>query len=179
MSAGIEVRPTKFPEAKLFVPVVHRDARGSFRHTFSTSEYGPLGITDDFVEDSVSVSGANVVRGLHYDPRLAKFVQVLHGAAFDVIVDVRRESPRFGLWEGFELSADNCVQLYVPRGFAHGFCTLAPHVVFSYKQTAPYDPSTEGQVRWNDPEIGITWPLTGEPVLSVKDAAAPLLASLR
>lgn len=175
----IEMQPTIFAEAKLFFPVVHPDRRGTFHHAFSRSEYAPFGISDDFVEDSVSISRKGVLRGLHYDFRLAKFVQVLEGRVYDAIVDVRRGSPTFGKWQSFELSDENHAQLYVPRGFAHGFYTLSERVVFLYKQTGDYDPATEGQVRWNDPAIGIAWPLDGDPILSEKDAAAPPLAAIR
>ena len=155
------------------------DERGSFRRIFSESEYLEAGIPDRFVEDNVSVSRRGVLRGLHFDFRLAKFVQVLDGEVFDVVVDVRKDSPTFGKWESFALTAQGCEQLYVPRGFAHGFYVLSPQAIVSYKQTAPYDPSAEGQVRWDDPEIGIAWPFAGEPVISEKDRKAQPLAALR
>jgi dTDP-4-dehydrorhamnose 3,5-epimerase len=128
------------------------------------------------VEDNVSVSKRGVLRGLHYDNRLAKFVQVLSGSIYDVVVDVRRTSETFGRWESFHIDEENCLQLYVPSGFAHGFYVLSDHAVMAYKQSAPYDPSTEGQVLWSDPAIGIPWPLTGPPSLSEKDRTAPPLA---
>jgi dTDP-4-dehydrorhamnose 3,5-epimerase len=176
---AVECFPTSFTDAKLFRPVVHRDARGFFAHTYSKIEYAPFGIDDDFVEDSVSVSHAGVLRGLHYDVRLAKFVQVLFGSVFDVIVDLRKPSPTFGRWEGFELSSDNHLQLYVPRGFAHGFYARSELVIFCYKQSAAYDPTTEGQVLWNDPDLAIEWPIAGPPTLSEKDRSALPFSRLR
>ena len=171
-------RPTEIPGVRLFVRSGHPDERGSFRRVFSNAEYAALGITDVFVEDNVSVSKRGVLRGLHYDFRLAKFVQVLEGEIFDVVVDVRRGSPTFGRWQGFHLSAQGCEQLYVPRGFAHGFYVLSDKAIMSYKQSDVYDPASEGQVRWNDEAIGISWPLSGAPIISAKDAAAPPLSAV-
>ena len=175
----IETGPSRLPGVRYLVRPAHADERGTFRRVFSVEEYAAAGIVDAFVEDNVSTSSRGVLRGLHYDFRLAKFVQVLAGEVYDAIVDVRRESATFGKWEAFRLTSDGCEQLYVPRGFAHGFYVLSASAVVSYKQTAAYDPSSEGQVRWNDPEIGIEWPLAGDPLLSEKDRSAPLLASLR
>lgn len=172
----IVVRPSRLPDVKFLVREPVSDERGSFRRLFAAGEYAPAGICDEFVEDNASVSRRGVLRGLHYDVRLAKFVQVLAGEIFDVVVDVRRASPSFGAWESFRITASGGEQLYVPRGFAHGFYVLSETAIVAYKQTAPYDPASEGQVRWNDPAIGIAWPLEGrEPLLSAKDAAAPLL----
>jgi len=166
------VRDTDFPEAKLYVPDVFPDARGYFKETFSTDKYAAAGMRDEWVQDSVSRSKRNVVRGMHYDMRMAKLVQVLLGRIFDVIVDVRPGSPTYKRWQGFELSADNHLQLYVPRGFAHGFCALDEDNIVNYKMTALFDPAHEGTLSWKDPGVGITWPLSGEPILSAKDAAA-------
>lgn len=174
----IEAKPAKLEGVRFLVRPAHADERGIFRRVFSETEYAAAGVHDRFVEDNVSVSKRGVLRGLHYDFRLAKFVQVLQGEVFDVVVDVRRSSPSFGQWEAFRLSADGCEQLYVPRGFAHGFYVTSESAIVSYKQTAPYDPAAEGQVLWSDPEIGIAWPLRGEPVLSAKDAAAPPLRAV-
>ncbi len=175
---SIQILQTKFPEVKLFTAAVHPDSRGYFQRAFSASEYAVFGITEQFVEDNISYSSKNVLRGLHYDMRLAKFVQVLHGAVFDVVVDVRAGSPTFGNWEAFELSAENHKQLFVPKGFAHGFLTITGDVLFSYKQSAAYDPAHEGQLLWNDPLVGIPWPLCEEPILSEKDRNAKTLAHL-
>jgi dTDP-4-dehydrorhamnose 3,5-epimerase len=169
----IRVLDTKFPDAKLFVPDVFEDARGYFKETYSRDKYAELGMRDQWVQDSVSRSSKNVIRGMHYDMRMAKLVQVLLGRIFDVIVDVREESPTFKQWQGFELSADNHHQLYVPKGFAHGFVALDDDNIVQYKMTAHFDPSHERILSWKDPSVGIQWPLVEEPILSPKDAAAP------
>jgi len=168
----IAVHKTDFPDAKIYVPDVFHDQRGYFKETYSTDKYAALGMTDVWVQDSVSRSKRNVIRGMHYDLRMAKLVQVLLGAIYDVIVDVREGSPTFKRWQGFELSADNHRQLYVPKGFAHGFLALSEEVVVHYKMTALYDPKHEGLLSWRDPQVAIAWPLQGEPILSPKDAAA-------
>lgn len=168
----IQVRETDFAEAKLFVPDVYTDARGYFKESFSKSKYAALGLQDVWVQDSVSRSKRNVIRGMHYDRRMAKFVQVLLGGIFDVIVDVREGSPTHLRWQGFELTADNHHQLYVPKGFAHGFLAQSDDVIVHYKMSAEYDPAHEGVLSWRDPAVGIAWPLDGTPILSPKDAAA-------
>jgi dTDP-4-dehydrorhamnose 3,5-epimerase len=168
----IQVRDTNFAEAKIFIPEVYRDQRGYFKETFSTAKYAAVGLHDVWVQDSVSRSHRNVIRGLHYDLRMAKLVQTLVGRIFDVIVDVRPESPTFRRWQGFELSEDNHWQLYVPRGFAHGFLALSDEVIVHYKMSALYDPASERVLSWRDPAVGIAWPLDGEPILSPKDASA-------
>lgn len=168
----IQVRDTDFAEAKLFIPDVYHDARGYFKESFSTDKYAALGLHDVWVQDSVSRSKRNVIRGMHYDVRMAKFVQVLLGRIFDVIVDVRDGSSTYKRWQGFELSADNHHQLYVPAGFAHGFLAQSEDVIVHYKMSALYDPSTERVLGWRDREVGIAWPLEGDPILSPKDAAA-------
>ena len=168
----IQVRDTVFAEAKLFIPDVYPDARGYFKESFSQSKYAALGLHDVWLQDSVSRSKRNVIRGMHYDMRMAKFVQVLQGRIYDVIVDVRPDSPTYKRWQGFELTADNHHQLYVPRGFAHGFLAQSDDVIVHYKMSAEYDPKHEGVLSWRDPQVAIDWPLEGEPILSPKDAAA-------
>jgi dTDP-4-dehydrorhamnose 3,5-epimerase len=167
---------TAFDEAKIFLPEVYEDDRGFFKETYAAPKYREAGLTDTFVQDSVSFSTRNVIRGLHYDFKMSKFVQVLRGKIWDVIVDVRSGSPTYRTWQGFLLSEHNHRQLYIPRGFLHGFIALADEVVFSYKHGSLYDPASEGAVRWNDPALGIAWPLVGEPRVSLKDQNAPLLA---
>lgn len=166
----LTVTATLFPEAKLVKPDVHTDRRGYFKETYSSQKYKAIGIVDEWVQDSVSRSARNVIRGLHYDMRMAKLVEVLEGAVFDVIVDMRESSPTFRRWQSFELTSDNHLQLYVPRGFAHGFLARSDAVLFHYKMSALYDPAHERVLKWNDPAIGITWPLDGDPILSEKDA---------
>ncbi|MGI8737527.1 MAG: dTDP-4-dehydrorhamnose 3,5-epimerase [Candidatus Eremiobacter antarcticus] len=168
----IEVMDTDFVDAKVYVPDVFHDQRGFFKESYSQPKYAALGMHDAWVQDSVSRSKRNVVRGMHYDMRMAKFVQVLHGRIYDVIVDVREGSPTYKRWQGFELSADNHRQLYVPRGFAHGFLALDEDNIVFYKMSAAHDPAAERILSWRDPQVAIRWPLAGEPVLSPKDAAA-------
>jgi len=168
----IAVQPTKFDEAKVYVPDVFHDARGYFKETYSKDKYAALGMLDEWVQDSVSRSRRNVLRGMHYDLRMAKFVQVLLGSIFDVIVDIRSDSPTYRQWQGFDLTADNHHQLYVPRGFAHGFLARSDDVIVHYKMTAHFDPQHEGVMSWRDRQVGIVWPLDGDPILSAKDAAA-------
>jgi dTDP-4-dehydrorhamnose 3,5-epimerase len=167
-------RDTTLADARLFFPDVYEDDRGFFKETYSTAKYQALGLLDTFVQDSVSVSSKNVIRGLHGDPEMSKLVTVLRGKIWDVIVDLRKGSPTYLKWEGFELSDDNHVQLYIPKGFAHGFIALTDNVVFSYKHGALHDAQREFAYRWNDPTFGITWPLVGEPLISEKDRAAKL-----
>lgn len=167
----IQVRATKFPEAQLFVPHVFEDDRGLLSESYSESNYAELGLKTRFVQDLVTWSGRNVLRGPHYDLRMAKFVQVLKGIVFDVIVDMRKESPQYKQWEGYFLSDHNHHQLYVPPGFAHGFLVLADEVIFHYKMSAQHDLAHEHRIAWDDPSIGIAWPIVGEPRISAKDRA--------
>ncbi|PTX00110.1 dTDP-4-dehydrorhamnose 3,5-epimerase [Pararhodobacter aggregans] len=164
------------------VPRRFGDHRGFFAQTYTRRDYAAAGIDGDFVQDNHSLSAqVGTVRGLHFQApphAQGKLVRCGRGAIFDVAVDIRRGSPTFGDWVGFELSAENGAQLYVPPGFAHGFMTLLPDSEIVYKCTDYYAPETEGAVRWDDPAIGIDWPLQGEAVLSAKDAVAPLLADL-
>lgn len=167
----IAVVATRFDEAKIFVPDIFTDERGVLEETFSAKNYRELGLTDVFVQDTVTWSHKHVLRGPHYDFDMAKFVQVLRGSVFDVIVDMRVGSKTFKQWQGFELSSDNRRQLYIPRGFAHGFVTLSDDVIFHYKLTAHHDPANELRIHWRDPLIGIVWPVTEGVIVSAKDAA--------
>ena len=176
---ALETLDTIFDDAKLFIPDVYEDERGFFKETYSVPKYEALGLKDTFVQDSVSYSTRNVIRGLHYDTKMSKFVQVLRGKIWDVIVDIRAGSPTRLKWQGFFLSEHNHRQLYIPPGFAHGFIALSNDVVFSYKHGSLYDPTSEGAIRWNDPELGIAWPLVGVPRVSAKDRGAPLLANAK
>ena len=173
---ALQARDTAIAGARLISPDIFEDERGLFKVTYSTAKYRDIGVTDDFVQDSVSYSKKNVLRGLHGDPEMSKLVNVLRGRVWDVNVDVRKDSPTYLKWEGLELSADNHVQLYIPKGCAHGFLTLTDDVVFLYKNGALYNPQREFAYRWNDPTFAIDWPLTGEPVMSSKDQAAKLFA---
>lgn len=165
-------------ECKLMQPSRFIDHRGFFGETYSRRRYAEHGIDVEFVQDNHSLSHAvGTLRGLHYQAPPAaqgKLVRCGRGAIFDVAVDIRRGSPTYGQWEGYELSAENGHQLYVPVGFAHGFVTLKPDSEIVYKCTDYYASETEGAVRWDS--CGIEWPLSGDPILSDKDAIAPVLA---
>ncbi len=164
---------TRFSEVKIIVPDVFEDNRGYFKEVFSRSKYAEIGIEDEFVQDNVSLSRKNVLRGMHYDQRMTKLVQALQGAIYDVVVDLREGSPAYKRWFGCRLTAENRQQLYVPAGFAHGFLTLSDEALVMYKQSATYAAEHERTIGWNDPSVGIEWPLHGAlPVLSAKDAAA-------
>ena len=160
-----------------FTPKRFGDHRGFFGETYSRRLYAEMGIKVDFVQDNHSLSHAiGTLRGLHFQaPPCAqgKLVRCGRGAIFDVAVDIRRGSPTYGQWEGYELTADNGHQLYVPAGYAHGFVTIAPDSEIVYKCTDYYSPEAEGAVRWNS--CGIEWPLSGDPILSDKDSIAPAL----
>lgn len=167
---------------QLIKPSRYSDHRGFFAETYSRRDFFDLKIDVEFVQDNQSLSiDVGTLRGLHFQApphSQAKLVRCGRGAIFDVAVDVRRGSPNYGKWEGFYLSADNGHQLFVPVGFAHGFITLEPNSELVYKCSDYYAPKAEGSVLWNDPDIGIAWPLDTAPILSDKDASAPMLAEL-
>lgn len=173
----MKVTETELPGVLIVEPRVFGDERGFFMETFHAKKYEDVGIHGPFVQDNFSRSAKGILRGLHFQEPNAqgKLVQVLAGEVFDVAVDIRRGSPTFGKWVGVELSARNRRQLWVPAGFAHGFYVLSESADFHYKCTALYSPETERSIAWNDPELAIAWPLSGQPVLSAKDAAAPRL----
>ena len=153
-----------------------RDDRGWFKESYSATRYNDAGIHDVFVQDNLSFSKRGVLRGLHGDPRMAKLVQVLTGSAYDVIVDVRRESQTYLQWHAVTLRAGEHTQVYVPAGCLHGFLALEDQTLLSYKQSAEYDPPQEFGVAWSDPDLSIAWPLHGRtPILTAKDAANPTL----
>lgn len=172
----MRVLPTNIREVVLLEPRVLADERGYFLETWSRMRYAEAGIDTAFVQDNLSFSRQGVLRGLHFQNPMAqgKLVSVACGAVFDVAVDIRQGSPTFGEWVGRELSEENHRQMYVPEGFAHGFLVMSETALVSYKCTRPYSPMDERALRWNDPDLGIDWPVV-HPVLSVKDAAAPLL----
>jgi len=172
----VKFTPTKLPEVLLVQPDVHRDARGFFLESFHAGKYREAGIEGAFVQDNHSASTRGTLRGLHAQWRKpqGKLVRVLQGEIWDVAVDARLGSPRFGQWVGVALSSENHHQLWVPAGFIHGFCVTSERAEVEYKCTDLYDPGGELGVIWNDPDIGIEWPVR-EPVLSGKDAAAPRL----
>ncbi|RYH10982.1 dTDP-4-dehydrorhamnose 3,5-epimerase [Tropicimonas sp. IMCC6043] len=180
---GLDISPLAIPEVLLIAPQRFGDARGFFSETYNRDSFAAAGIDTPFVQDNHSLSErVGTIRGLHFQapPRAqAKLVRCGRGRLFDVAVDIRRGSPSFGKWVGAELSFENGHMLLVPAGFAHGFVTLEPGTEIVYKCSDTYAPETEGAIRWDDPEIGIDWPLSGhEPQLSGKDAAAPLLGEI-
>lgn len=158
----------------------HVDHRGFFEETYSRRKFSKLRIDVEFVQDNQSLSReVGTLRGLHFQApphAQAKLVRCVRGAIFDVVVDIRRGSPFYGQWEGYEITAENGNQLYIPVGYAHGFVTLEPDSEIVYKCSDYYAPENEGAVLWSDPDIGIEWPKVVDPILSEKDAAAPLLA---
>ncbi len=176
----MNVTPTALPDVLLIEPAVFGDERGLFFESWNKRKLAEAGLQAEFVQDNQSRSKRHVLRGLHYQVRQAqgKLVRVVHGAAYDVAVDIRRGSAHFGQWIGAELSAENQQMLWVPEGFAHGYLALSERVDFLYKCTNFYAQPEERAIRWNDPQVGVRWPLpTGAaPLLSPKDAVAPLLA---
>lgn len=167
---------TNLQDVVLLEPVVHSDARGFFMESFKADWLAKIGQKEAFIQDNHSLSGeTGVLRGLHYqlEPKAqAKLVRVLRGAIYDVVLDLRQSSPTFGQWQGFNLNASNKRQLFVPRGFAHGFCTLVPDTEVLYKVDTAYAPAYERGIIWNDPELDIAWPVE-RPQLSDKDAQLP------
>ncbi len=167
------LRSSETPIAQVLViePDVFADDRGFFKEVYSKQRYAALGIEGPFVQDNVSRSRKGVLRGMHFDARMAKLVQCLQGEIFDVVVDMRKDSPTYKHWHSVQLTGENHRQIFIPAGVAHGFYVLSEEAVLLYKQTAPYDPAMERALSWRDPEIGIVWPFSGEPLLSAKDAA--------
>lgn len=164
---------TELLDVVLIEPRVFGDARGHFFESWNRRTFENLGIVADFVQDNQSLSGHNVVRGLHYQLQQpqGKLVRVTSGEVFDVAVDLRRSSPTFGRWTGFTLSAENRRMAWIPPGFAHGFCVTSGPAEFLYKVTTYWHPESDRTIAWNDPSLAISWPLKGTPVLSDKDAA--------
>ncbi len=175
----IQVRTTPLAGVLVIEPQVHRDERGFFVESYSARELAAHGITTAFVQDNHSRSVRGTVRGLHYQVGVGqvKLVRVLSGAIFDVAVDIRWGSPTFGQWFGQELSADNFLQLYIPVGFAHGFCVLSDTADVSYKCSSYYAPQDERGMAWNDPTVGVDWPVR-DPILSSRDQHHPALMEL-
>jgi dTDP-4-dehydrorhamnose 3,5-epimerase len=166
----MNVTPTRLPEILLIEPRIFRDPRGYFLETWGEARYAEAGLGAGFIQDNLSCSAAGVLRGLHlqWPTAQAKLIAVVAGAVYDVAVDVRVGSPRFGRWVGATLSADDHRQLYIPEGFAHGFVVTKGPAVVCYKVNAPYAPADELTVAWDDPDLGIDWPIPS-PLLSPKD----------
>src|SRR4051794_23691809 len=177
-AAPMERLPTQLAGPVLLAPTVHGDERGFFLETYRRDLYRELGIEDEFVQDNHSRSRQGIVRGMHFQPGQAKLVRCVRGAIVDVICDIRPGSPQFGQWEAFELSDANAHQLYVPDGFGHGFCVTSEVADVVYKVSTYYDPGAESGFRFDDPEVGIEWPLA-EMTPSQRDREAPLLSEIR
>ena len=162
----------------LVEPTVHGDARGFFQETYRKQAFAELGIHDDFVQDNHSRSGRGVLRGMHFQPGQAKLVRCPRGAILDVVVDIRPGSAGFGGWESVRLDDESHLQLYVPDGFAHGFCVLSELADVVYKVSSYYDPAAESGFRFDDQEVAIAWPGDLELKVSERDRTAPLLSEL-
>lgn len=175
----MKVIETAIPDLLIIEPSVFGDERGFFYESYNQKRLADLaGITDEFVQDNHSRSAKNVLRGLHYQiakPQ-GKLVRVTLGEVYDVAVDMRKSSPTYGKWVGVNLSAQNKRMFWIPKGFAHGFLVLSDWAEFLYKASDFYDPASERSLLWNDPSIGINWPLEGEPNLSAKDKQGALFA---
>jgi dTDP-4-dehydrorhamnose 3,5-epimerase len=176
----VEFKPLELPDVILVVPDVHRDARGFFLETWHARKYAAAGIDASFVQDNQSRSARGILRGLHAQLRQpqGKLVRAARGEIFDVAVDIRPESSSFGRFAAAFLSEENAHQLWVPPGFAHGFCVLSDEADVEYKCTTFYDPTDEIAIQWDDPAIGIRWPVA-DPVISARDRAARPLAECR
>ena len=173
---------TGIPEVVIIKPKLFKDDRGFFMETYKRSEFEQMGIPTNFVQDNHSKSTKYVLRGLHFQKEpfgQGKLVRCIKGKIFDVAVDIRKNSPTFKKWVGFELTEENKLMLWIPRGFAHGFLTLSDEAEIIYKVSDnEYSPKSDAGIIWNDPEVNINWPIDREPILSGKDRKALLLAEL-
>ncbi|HET9767238.1 MAG TPA: dTDP-4-dehydrorhamnose 3,5-epimerase [Thermoanaerobaculia bacterium] len=176
----MRVVTTDLPGVLVIEPTVHRDARGFFLESYNERRYREAGIADRFVQDNHSRSAGRTLRGLHAQVRnpQGKLVRAIEGEIWDVAVDIRPASPTYRRWVGVTLSAENHRQIWVPPGFAHGFCVLSDAAQVEYKVTVPWDRDDEVTIAWDDPALAIAWPLDEPPLLSAKDAAAPTLAEV-
>ncbi len=172
----MNVTESRLKGVYLIKPKVFEDSRGFFLETYNQNRYAQHGIDVNFVQDNYARSTRGILRGMHYQIKQGqdKLVSVPQGEVFDVVVDLRKDSPTFGQWEGFELSSKNKHQLFVPIGFAHGYCVISDIAEFMYKCSNFYYPEDEGGLIWNDPKVGIRWPIE-DPILSEKDQNHPLL----
>lgn len=170
---------TAIPDLVLLEATAHGDDRGFLLESFREAEWAEHGVAGPFVQENHSRSSKHILRGLHFQtsPGQAKLVRCVRGAIWDVAVDLRPDSPTYKNWEGYELSDENHRQLFVPVGFGHGFCVLSDLADVAYKLTSVYDPATEAGIRWDDPEVGVEWPVA-DPQLSERDKVAPILAEI-
>ena len=171
---------TRLDGLVLLAPVVHRDARGFFVETFRADGWAQAGVDAEFVQDNHSRSRRGTLRGMHFQtsPGQAKLLRCAHGAILDAVVDLRRDSSTFGAWEAHVLDDETCHELYVPIGFAHGFCVLSDAADVVYKCSTYYDAATEGQLAYDDPDVGIEWPTDVQLIVSERDRTAPRLAEI-
>lgn len=174
----MNILPSEIPDVLVLEPKVFGDERGFFYESYNRRAMTEAGIPDDFVQDNHSRSAKGVLRGLHYQIQntQGKLVRVISGSVFDVAVDLRKSSPTFGKWVGMELSAENKRMAWIPKGFAHGFVVTSDSAEFLYKTTDYWTPQYERSLLWNDPALGILWPLDGAPTIAAKDAAGLPLA---
>ncbi|MGA8804986.1 MAG: dTDP-4-dehydrorhamnose 3,5-epimerase [Solirubrobacterales bacterium] len=177
IAAPMEALPTKLEGPILLAPTVHRDERGFFIESFRASVLADLGIHDEWPQDNQSRSSRGIVRGMHFQPGMAKLVRCVRGEIVDVLVDIRRGSPTFGEWEAFTLNDETLHHLYCPDGFAHGFCVASEVADVVYKCSTYYDPEAESGIAYNDQGIGIEWPDV-ELMPSERDATAPRLSDV-
>jgi dTDP-4-dehydrorhamnose 3,5-epimerase len=170
---------TELPDLALIEPEIHGDERGFMVETFRADAWRELGADADFIQENHSRSGKGILRGIHFQtaPGQAKLVRCARGRIWDAVVDLRRDSPTYRRWEGHDLDDERHRQLFVPIGFGHGFCVLSETADVAYKLSSYYDPATESGIAWDDPEIGIEWPIS-DPVLSERDRSAPRLAEV-
>ena len=175
----MKVIPSKIPEVLIIKPQIFADDRGFFYESYNLAKFQKAGILPKFIQDNHSRSIKNTLRGLHYqiNPGQDKLVRVIVGEVFDVAVDIRFGSPTFGKWVAIVLSAENKQQVFIPKGFAHGFCVLSEVAEFEYKCSEFYSPQDERGILWNDPDLGIEWPFD-DPILSEKDGNNPLFKSI-
>jgi len=174
----MKIIATDFEGLLVIEPQYYKDERGAFYESWREVDYKSIGIHESFLQDNVSVSVKNVLRGLHYQKDQGQLVTVTFGKIFDVAVDIRPHSAEFGKYFFLELSGDKPQQIYVPPGFAHGFCVLSELAIINYKCSQNYNPAQEGGIVWNDPEINIKWPIDS-PIISQKDQKLGVLSSLR
>ena len=176
----MEVLSTRLDGLRLLAPVVHGDERGFFLEAWRADAHAAAGVPAEFVQDNHSRSRRGTLRGIHFQthPGQGKLVRCARGAIFDVVVDLRRGSPTFGQWEGFELDDVRAHQLWIPVGFGHGFCVVSDEADVVYKVTSYYDPATEAGIRFDDPDVAVSWPAGLDLVYSERDASAPRLADV-
>ncbi len=176
----MEILPTRLDGPLLLAPSIHTDPRGFFAETFRAGDLAAAGVDHVWVQDNHSRSGRGTLRGMHFqlEPGQAKLIRCARGTILDVVVDLRRASRTFGAWEACTLDDAEMLQLYIPVGFAHGFCVTSAEADVVYKCSSYYDPATESGVAYDDPDVGIDWPRDIEPIVSARDARAPRLAEI-